>query len=215
MAQWWSSKANETTILYKLREHLTTHYTKWTDQQHRMRSLIASEKQREPNTKRIRSKYHSATVLAAASRLQPGVPAEARANPVLQITEHQNIADTMPMEDVQITVVPDETPMENTHLAVASDEVVQTFLSQDAPASREATIQLQQDVLAPPTLCFMPWSLNSAKKKEKKCVICHQSSVLEEATGLHVSIMLQWGWAMSHGDVARDVTRCDTKRDEA
>ena len=175
MAQWWSSKANGTTIFYKLREHLTTQYTKWTDQQHGIRSLIASEKQRAPNTKRIRSKHHSASVLAAASRLQPGVPADARASPV-QIRELQNIPEAMQMEDVQPTAVSDETPMDDVQFFVAPDEVDQAFLPQDAPAPEEATIQLQQDVLAPPTLSFMPWSLNHPKKKEKKCAICHQSS---------------------------------------
>ena len=40
------------------------------------RSLVGSEKQRQPNTKRIRSNNHTATVLAAAVRQYPGLLAD-------------------------------------------------------------------------------------------------------------------------------------------
>ncbi len=76
MAQWWSSVADGTSIVYKLKEHLATHYRSWMEHQQANRSLVGSEKQRQPNTKRIRSNNHTATVLAAAVRQYPGLLAD-------------------------------------------------------------------------------------------------------------------------------------------
>lgn len=73
MASWWSTKANGTTIFYKLREHLANYYKTWLQTRKETESIVASRPQRKKNESRIKSAAHISHVLPAAPRDQPGV----------------------------------------------------------------------------------------------------------------------------------------------
>ena len=157
MAQWWSHEANGTTIFYKLREHLSIYYKTWTEHQQSKRILIASEAQRQPNTHRIKSKHHIATVLGVASRQNPGVQNDM--SPV--ILEHAEtvgqVADTQSVENVQMTN-PQNVPLPQA-------PYVATFISLDHQGS---TSQQQ-----------LSWS---RPRKAKKCATVANKTVSMFAT---------------------------------
>ena len=73
MAQWWSEKANGKTIFYKLREHLAVYYKTWNEHRQEKQTILASQPQRRPHEKRIRSTTYVSHVLPAAKRHQPGI----------------------------------------------------------------------------------------------------------------------------------------------
>jgi hypothetical protein len=104
MSRWWSKEADGKKIFYKLKEHLSTYYKTWTDSQQGRISMIATEKQRELNTRRIKSKSHTVTVLPAASRLHPGIQdsgSVSRSFEEMEVEQYES--EVMPMEDVQST----------------------------------------------------------------------------------------------------------------
>jgi hypothetical protein len=65
MAYWWSSHANGETIFYKLPEHLSTYYTKFSERRMTQQTMVASQPQRQHNQTRIQSHGHHAKVLPA------------------------------------------------------------------------------------------------------------------------------------------------------
>src|SRR5437016_2595933 len=108
MAQWWSHEANGTILFYKLQEHLYTYYKTWTEHQQSKCTLIASEIQQQPNTRRITLKHHIATVLGAASRQNPGVQNNSSTFTAPAVLQHietvQQPVDNSSMQDIQMTI---------------------------------------------------------------------------------------------------------------
>ena len=156
MSQWWSHKANGTTIFYKLREHLSTYYKTWTEHQHRLLSLVGSEKQRLPNTHRIKSTKHSATVLGAASRQHPGVQADE--GPLITLSNVESIEaeeyspDFGNMEGVQATS------------SVFPQEVFSAQIQQPSTAREPAKLVFSQMDIS--------WS---GPRRTKICALCKQA----------------------------------------
>ena len=175
MSRWWSDQANGMTVFYKLREHLKAYFKTWTEQQQRICSLIGSEKQRQPNTTRLKSKYHSANVLAAASRQHPGLQVPAEPVPPLSSVEtmviDEHAPDIVQMEDVQGTssVVQHRTPQ-----------------FQGPLANQQTAIQFSQTQLAPgPSSDFMLWSSDGPRRKPRTCALCHQTGCPGNANRSH------------------------------
>ena len=64
MAYWWSAHADGKTVFYKLPEHLSTYYTKFSEKRQTRQTMIESQPQCQHNQIRIRSHNHHANVLA-------------------------------------------------------------------------------------------------------------------------------------------------------
>ena len=182
MAQWWSHEANGSTIFYKLREHLSTYYKTWKECQQGIRTLIGSEVQRQPNTRRIRSKNHSATVLPAASRQHPNFEADsgtASMNATVRsMGDDLNVLDVGLMEGVDptgdaglmedIDSMEDVGPMEEDVQQTVSFTHVVPHEAHQATSSafiHHQTHFFQHDPLS------MSWS---GAKRPKKCALCQQ-----------------------------------------
>ena len=114
-------------------------------------STIASEIQRQPNTRRIRSKHHIATVLGAASRQNPGVQNDTGIFTAPAALEHtgtmQQPVDTSSMEDIQMTTPQNFPPSQA------------QYVSAFVPLHHQKSTSQQQ----------LSWS---RPRKAKKCAIC-------------------------------------------
>ena len=189
MAKWWSSKANGTTIFYKLREHLSIYHKTWTVQQHGICSLRGSEKQRQRNTSRIRSNTHSATVLAAALRQNPGVQATARSVLASESLESMEVEDCIPSVG-QMEVerfIPD---IEHMEVEGYNPNVSEMEDIQGTASTTQGTPQFQHTLaVGQPALAFfndqlasrqeshfIPWSTNELQRKKRTCVTCGRSN---------------------------------------
>jgi hypothetical protein len=167
MCQWWSSQANGKTIFYKLREHLSTYYKTWIEHHQGIRTLIASENQRQAHTHRIRSKHHSATVLQAASQQHPGVQADVASVPEIVTVDRM---------DVEASIVDVETaePVDDVHVDVPAAII--------PPLEFHAPLTVVQNMgivsqIQPATMLdtnFRPWTGNRVRK-ERRCHVCQQT----------------------------------------
>jgi hypothetical protein len=138
--------------------------------------LVGSEKQRQPNTKRIRSNNHTATVLAAAVRQYPGLQAgnthAAQSSKAGTGTKSrtENREQSRPegrAEDLEVnSAIPVAEPMED--------------ILEDAPMDIDPPVKIapQSQITQVPALHFTSWSLGGAARKQRHCSICRESDCI-------------------------------------
>ena len=117
MAYWWSSHADGKAIFYKLPEHLSTYYNKFSERRQTRQTMIESQPQRQRNQIRIQSHNHHAKVLPAIE-----VHTTSRINVLVTETEH---------------------PMDYSHhsMAISNDESIMDIDIDSEPiASSSATL---------------------------------------------------------------------------
>ena len=131
MAYWWSEKANGKDIFYKLPEHLALHYSVYKNRLAQTETMVASQTQRQPNQKRIKSKAYVAKVLPPSLHSQLGVAASLEV-PDIQMGETDRVepmvlVDDVSMEDLQATLgnVSTELPVQ-TGMSVVHSTGLQT-----------------------------------------------------------------------------------------
>lgn len=169
MAQWWSSAADGTSIFYKLKEHLATYYRTWMEHQLANRSLVGSERQRQPNTKQIMSLNHAATVLAAASRQYPGL--QDNSTPAVQTGRAESREENLEVE----SDTPGAEPMEDTQeMAITYPE--DTPMEVDSQANN---IVPQLQISQGHNTHFMSWSLGEVGRKQRHCSVCKKCTCPE------------------------------------
>jgi hypothetical protein len=65
MAYWWSVNVNGKTIFYKLSEHLSAYYVKFSERRWKQQTIVESQPQYHPNQRHIQSQSHCASVSSA------------------------------------------------------------------------------------------------------------------------------------------------------
>lgn len=132
MAQWWSEKANGKTIFYKLREHLAAHYKIWSEHRKEKQTMIASQPQRKPHEKRIRSKAYVSHVLPPAKRGQPGISMEAGISTTSEIAVGQNVLtqNAEPEASSSLTFIIEDIVMQDSEIS-SPDLATQDVIMQD------------------------------------------------------------------------------------
>ena len=59
MAYWWSARADGKAVFYKMPEHLSTYYTKFSERRQTKQTMIESQPQCQPECNQIRTQSHS------------------------------------------------------------------------------------------------------------------------------------------------------------
>lgn len=186
MAQWWSQKADGKLIFYKLREHLATYYKTWSEHRQEKQTIIASQPQRQPHEKRIRSINFVSRVLPPAKRHQPGISnnqIETISLAAEEIVVAQNVSL---VEGTESTVIVQDVAMEDivapsfeltTHDVTMQDAVVpHSGLYSMAGDLNDINMQASVVGVLPPNQHFTPGGYvafgGAEKARKRRCMIC-------------------------------------------
>lgn len=176
MAYWWSDKANGKNIFYKLPEHLATHFAVYKNHLFQKETMVASQKQREANEKRIRSKSYVAKVLPPLmhSHSEAVLPMSSldisdiqMAEPDGSSLEPMALVDDISMEHLQATLRNPNVQMSGLTGTIASSSSVQ--LSSQTTGQAFSTSDIQQKTVV-------------NKQSKKKSIATTAGAVLDSFT---------------------------------